>query len=363
MNLRTPGPTPLPDSVRQALAQDMINHRGPEFAAILREVEAGLKAAFKTENDVLILTGSGTGGLEAAVANLLSPGEPTLVVSIGFFGQRFAQIARAFGADARLLEFPWGQAADPERVAERLAAEPDVRTVFVTHNETSTGVTNDLAAIARVVKSAGRLLVVDAVSSLGCIPFETDAWGCDVVITASQKGWMVPPGLAMVSVSPAAWEAHARARMPRVYWDFSAARKYAQRGQTPWTPAISLFYALRDALRLIEAEGLENVFARHRRVAELTRSGLRDLGLELFADPAHASDTVTSFLAPAGWDAKQLVRRVREQYGVVLAGGQGPLESKVARIGHLGFVHEEEIRAVLEALAGVLAAGPVAASA
>lgn len=363
MNLRTPGPTPLPDPVRQALAQDMINHRGPEFAALAQEIERDLKRVFQTEHDVLVFSASGTGGLEAAVQNLLSPGEPVLVVSIGYFGERFAAIAGAYGADVRTLAFPPGQAADPDRVAAALAAAPEVRTVLVTHNETSTGVTNDLEALARVVKGAGRLLVVDAISSLGCIPLPTDAWGCDVVITASQKGWMAPPGLTMLSVSPAAWAAHAQARLPRFYFDFSTARKWAERGQTPWTPAVSIYYALREGLRLILAEGLEQVFARHRRIAELTRAGLRDLGLELFADPRHASDTVTAFLAPAGWDGRALVRRLREQHGVVLTGSQGALEGRVVRIGHLGWVHEAEVREVLDALAAVLAAGPVAARA
>lgn len=355
MNLRTPGPTPLPDAVRQAQARDMVNHRGPEFTALMRESVQYLKELFCTEHDLLVLTGSGTGGLEAAAVNTFSPGDKVLSVTIGYFGDRFAKIAEAFGAQVQRLSFPWGQAADPEQIRAALAADPDLRAVMVTHNDTSTGVTNDVEAIARVVKGAGRLLLVDAVSSIGSIPLHTDAWGCDIVVTASQKSWMTPPGLAMVSVSPAAWEANSRARMPRFYWDFAAHKKQMEVGHTPWTPAVSVIYGLNEALKLMHAEGLEAIFARHRRLGELVRGRLRELGLRLLADEAHASNTVTAFLAPEGISNKKVLRRLRDEHDVVLAGGQGKLEETLLRIGHMGYVDVPQVTAALDALADVLA--------
>ena len=328
----------------------MIDHRGPEFAALIAEITAGLKRVFKTQNDVLTLTASGSGGLEAAVVNLLSPGERAVVVSIGAFGDRFATIARGYGASVRHLEFEWGQAADPLAIAEVLREEAEARVVFVTHNETSTGVTNDLARIAEVVKSAGRLLVVDGVSSVSSIDLESDRWGCDVVVSGSQKGWMVPPGLTFASVSQAAWEAQSRAKLPRFYFDLAAAKQLLAKGQTPYTPAISIFYALQATLPMIEAEGLDNVFARHQRVAAHARAGVRALGLEPFADEAVASATVTAVRVPQGVDSKALLRDLRENHTVALAGGQAKLEGQVFRIGHLGWVDTADIDLVLDAL-------------
>ena len=350
MNLRVPGPTPCPPEAMAALARPMIDHRGPEFAALIEEVTAGLKRVFKTQNDLLTLTASGSGGLEAAVVNLLSPGERVVVVSVGAFGDRFAIIARGYGASVRHLEFEWGKAADPAVIAEVLREEPEARVVFVTHNETSTGVTNDLARIAEVVKGAGRLLVVDGVSSVSSIDLETDRWGCDVVVSGSQKGWMVPPGLAFVSMSQAAWEAQSRASLPRFYFDLAAAKQFLAKGQTPYTPAISIFYALQATLPAIEAEGLDNVFARHRRVAAHTRAGVRALGLEPFADEAVTSATVTAVRVPQGVDPKALLRDLRETHGVALAGGQAKLDGQIFRIGHLGWVDLADIDLVLDAL-------------
>ncbi|MDP8923104.1 MAG: alanine--glyoxylate aminotransferase family protein [Chloroflexota bacterium] len=365
MNLRTPGPTPLPPRVREALARDMVDHRGPEFAAAFAACTAALKRLFRTEHDVLILTGSGSGGLEAAVVNLFSPGERVLSVSIGSFGRRFAQTAAAFGVDVAKLEFAAGEAADPSAVTEALAADPAIRAVLLTHNETSTGVTNDLPALARVVREAGRLVVVDSVSAVGAIPLEMDAWGCDVVITGSQKSWMIPPGLTMIGVGPRGWEAQAKARLPRMYWDWARARASAEKHQTPWTPAVGLIFALETALDLIEAEGLDKVHARHRRVGERARAGVRELGLRLVArDAARASDTVTAFWLPKGVAAGELRRRLRDEHAVVLAGGQDDLAGKILRIGHLGHVDVPDVDEALAALRAVLAAsGPVPASA
>lgn len=358
MDLRVPGPTPLPREVRQALAAEMINHRGPEFRALLASVTADLRYLLQTENDVLVLTGSGTGGMEAAVANLISPGDRVLAVSVGAFGERFADIARAFGAEVSMVSAPWGQAADPTALEAALERTPDARLVLVTHNETSTGVTNDLGALAEVVRARGAecqpLLVVDAISSAGALPLPSDAWGCDVVISGSQKAWMAPPGLSFISMGPRAWAAAERATCPRFYWDLRAARHAAERGETPWTPAVNALQGLRVALSLMRAEGLEAIYARHRRLARRMREGARALGLELFADPAHASDTVTTLRVPEGMHGEALLARVREQ-GVALAGGQGPLKGRVIRVGHLGYVEAADIDRVLEALAGALA--------
>jgi aspartate aminotransferase-like enzyme len=332
----------------------MIDHRGRAFGEILNRVTDRLKHFFQTKNDVFLLTASGTGGMEAAVVNTLSPGDRVLVISIGAFGDRFANIAETYGADVTRLNFEWGTAADPEGVRKALAADPSIKAVLVTHNETSTGVTNPLPDIARVVREFGKLLLVDAVSSLGSIPFYTDDWGIDFAVTASQKGWKVPPGLAMVSVSQRAWDAHAQAKMPRFYMDVGKAKDYLERSQTPWTPPVSVVFALDYALEGLEREGLENIFARHQRIGELTRRGVKDLGLELLADERFASNTVTAVKIPEGVEVKALRTLVEDEYGLVLAGGQGKLQGKIFRIGHLGAVTEDDIRSCLDVLAKAL---------
>ena len=354
MQLRIPGPTPLPPAVRDALARDMIDHRGPEFAALLRDVTSRLKPFFQTTNDVLILTASGTGALEAAIVNTLCPGDRVLAITVGAFGDRFAEIAEVFGADVTRLAFAPGLAADPAVVAEEFESKGPFKAVLVTHNETSTGITNDVEAIGQIVGPSSSLLIVDAISSLSSIDLKSDAWGCDLVLSGSQKGWMVPPGLAMVSVSQKAWEAYARARMPRFYFDLGKAREMAERGQTPATPAVSLFYAMQAALLLMEREGMASIFARHARCAERARLGLRGLGLELFADPLYASNTVTSVKAPPDVEVGWLLKDLRSR-GVVLSGGQAALAGKIFRIGHLGFVDIPDIDEVLAALGAALA--------
>lgn len=364
MNLRTPGPTPLPPSVREALSRDMINHRSPEFAAMLKEITGSLKTLFKTQNDLVILTSSGTGGLEAAIANVFSPGDRVLAVTIGYFGDRWAAIAKAFGLDVDVLRYEEGQAADPDEIADKLRADGAIKAVLITHNETSTGVTNDLEAIAAVVKGANRLLLVDGISSVGSIPLETDAWGCDVVVSGSQKSWMSPPGIAIVCMSERAWEANQSAACPRFYFDLAVARKSGASGETPWTPGMSTFYAMQAALRVLMDEGLENILARHHRVAEYTRQGLRAIGMDMFpADPRRASDTVTAFLTPGGVPARTVQSRLRDEYEIEIAEGRGELASRMLRIGHLGWVTESDITPVLDALAVVVADLGVAAPA
>jgi len=348
--LRIPGPTPCPAEVLQAMTKQMINHRGEEFAGILNGVTDKLKQLFQTKNDVLLLTGSGTGGLEAAIVNTLSPGDKVLSVSIGVFGERFATIAQRFGAEVIPLRFEWGKAADADAIRQALQAEPGIKAVLVTHNETSTGVTNDLASISSVVKEFDKLLLVDAISSLGSINLPVDEWHCDVTITGSQKGWMVPPGLAMVSMSQEAWQAHAKANIPRLYWDFAQAKTYLERGQTPWTPAISIVFALSVSLEMMVQEGLPNIIARHARVGEAAREGIKFLGLSLFAEDDYASNTVTAVSSSDGLDTKRLLRILREEHQIVLGGGQQKLDGKIFRIGHLGWVTEDDIETVISAL-------------
>lgn len=361
MNLRTPGPTPLPPDVVDALSREMVDHRGPEFSAAFTESVASLQDLYRTANDILIFTGSGTGGLEASLVNLFSPGERILLISIGYFGDRYARMAEAFGLDVVKLEVPWGEAAEPATVARMLEEHPDTTSVLVTHNETSTGTTNDVRAIGEVVRAADKLFVVDGVSSIGSIPLETDAWGCDVVISGSQKSWMIPPGLAFISVSPRGWEAHARARLPRFYWDFSQAKSWAEKGFTPWTPAVSLVFALQAALRRMQAEGLEQIHARHARLGGFVREQLEAIGLRTVClDPARASNTVTAFKLPEGVEAAALQRRLREEFDVNLAGGQGALAGRVLRIGHLGYVEQPELAEALGALRAALVPAAVA---
>ena len=313
---------------------------------------AGRYEPDRTQHDMLILSASGTGGLESAVVNTLSPGQKALVVSIGYFGDRVVKIGRAYGVDVVDLGFEWGRAADPHAIADRLAADPAIDTVFVTHNETSTGVLNPLPEIAAAVRRVRpeALLCVDGISSIGSVPIHPEEWGLDVVLAGSQKGWMVPPGLTFVSVSPRAWERAAISRLPRVYFDWPAQRAAQAKGSTPATPAVSLFFALQAALRLMQAEGLEQVFERHARLAAFTRDGLADLGLRLLVEPRYASPTVTTAWLPDGVDGKALLRSVRERHNVDIPGGQGKLEGKILRIGHLGWVSEREIGEALRAL-------------
>ncbi len=351
-NLRIPGPTPVPPAVLQAMARPMIDHRGPEFAEILLRVIGHLKYFFQTESDILTFPASGTGAMEAAVVNLFSPGDAVAAITIGSFGNRLAKIAETFGASVTRIEFPWGQAAQTEVVLERLAGIANLRGVLVTHNETSTGVTNDLKTLAGAIRAQypNVLIAVDAVSSLSCVDLRMDEWELDVVFTGSQKGWMVPPGLAMIGVSPRAWEATKQAKLPRLYWDFAWAKRSLEKGQTPYTPPVSIFYGLDVALQMMREEGREAIFARHQALGDFTRSRARQIGLELLADPAYASNTVTAIKAPAGIEVKALRKALREQDRIVIAGGQEQLEGKIVRIGHLGYAHQPELAVTMDAL-------------
>ena len=355
-NLRTPGPTPIPDDIVDIMGMPMINHRGPEFDELIQKCTAQLKQVFMTGSDVFILTASGTGALEASLVNTLSPGDKVVAATAGSFGDRFIDMAEAFGADVSRLDFEWGDAIDPEAIRRALQDDPEVKAVMVTHNETSTGVTHPLEDIARITKQEfDKLLLVDAVSSLGCIPLPVDAWDCDLVGTASQKGFMIPPGLAFISVSDRGWEAQKSATMPRFYFDLEEARRMLERGQTPFTPNVAAMYGLSLGLDKIMDEGLEGVFGRHAAIGQMTRDRVRDLGLELLVDDErYASNTVTAVKMPEGVDGRALMGRLRTEKNVVLAGGQGKLSSSIFRIGHLGHVTEDDIEEVIDALRELL---------
>ncbi len=350
-NLRIPGPTALPASVREAGARQMINHRGPEFAAMLARILDGMKPYFGTTSDVAMITTAGTGGLEAAVVNVLSPGDRVLGVSIGSFGDRFAKIARTYGADVTKVEVEWGQAADPVVLRAELERAPGYTAVLLTHNETSTGVMNPIRELTAVVRevSPDTLILVDSVSGLGAVPFEMDDWGVDVVVTGSQKAWMSAPGLAMIAASERAWAAMETATMPRVYLDLRAHRESHAAGQTPFTPAIAVVYQVDEGLRLMAAEGAEAIFARHEACAAASRAGLEALGFELFADPRFASKTVTAASVPDDLDWKSFNGELKRR-GLVLAGGQGKLTGKIFRLGHLGSVTIEEVIGAMSTL-------------
>ena len=350
-NLRIPGPTALPASVREAGGRQMINHRGPEFAAMLERILTGMKPYFGSNNDIAMLSCAGSGGLEAAVVNTLSPGDRVVGVSIGSFGDRFAKIAKTYGADVTKVEAEWGYAAAADEVREVLRATPGTKAVLLTHNETSTGVMNPIGALAAAVREEApdALILVDSVSGLGAVPFEMDAWGVDLVVTGSQKAWMSAPGLAMIAASGRAWAAMETATMPRFYLDLRAHRDSHVNGQTPWTPAIAVVYQVDEGLRLMAAEGKDGVFARHEACAAASRAGLSALGFELFADPAVASKTVTAAVVPGDLDWKAFNGEVKRR-GVVLAGGQGKLTGKIFRLGHLGSVTLEEILGAMSTL-------------
>jgi aspartate aminotransferase-like enzyme len=353
-NLLIPGPTPLPPDVLRAMDQQMTNHRSATFGRVMTETLVNLQEVFHTQNDIIPLVASGTGGLEASLVNVLSPGDRVLSINNGHFCERFAQIAEQFGMRVDRVTAEWGRPVSMEAVAERLRADRrrEYRAVLVTQSETSTGVHNDVRAVREVLRDHPALLLVDAVSSLGAIPLDTDAWGVDVAITGSQKALMSPPGVAFLSVSDRAWERAEAATSPRFYFDLRRARREVHKPTpaTPFTPAITVLYAVHAALRLIRQEGLENVFERHRRMARMVRAGVRGMGLRTLPDDAYAVDTVTAVCVPGGVDAAAVLSRAYDAYSVLFGGGIGVLEHSVVRIGHMGFTQPENLLAGLEAL-------------
>jgi aspartate aminotransferase-like enzyme len=355
-NLRVPGPTPLPDDVRRAQAAPMVDHRGTEFAELLREISGGIAKLIGTRDEVLLLTGSGSGALEAAVVNTLSPGDRVLAVSIGAFGERFAAIADAFGAAVERLDVDWGRAADPADLAARLRDREPFRAVLLTHNETSTGVANPLHVLAATVRDApgDPLVLVDGISGLGAMPFEMDAWGVDLVVSASQKAWMASPGIAIAAVGARARAASETAAMPRFYWDFAEARKWADKGQTPWTPAVSVLFGVRVGVRHLLDEGRERTWDRHARIAHGVHAGLEALGLRLVAAPQDRSATVTAAWLPDGLEWGPFNAEMRRR-GLVVAGGQGKWAGRILRFGHMGAVGIDEMADAVRVMGETLA--------
>ena len=356
MNLRIPGPIPVPPDILEDMSRPMINHRGPEYKDLLLSATDRLKRVFETEGDVWIITGSGTAAMEAAVVNTLSPGDKMINATIGVFGNRFTDVASAFGAEVITLDFPFGEVIDLDVLRACLNDNPDVKAVTVTHNETSTGVTNDLQAVAEVVKGEyDKLILVDGISSVASIPMSADAWGLDVVATASQKGWMLPPGFAFMSFNERAWAAHAESTMPKFYLDVAQYKKYYEIGQPPYTPAVSVMFALDTALDQLLAEGMGSVFERHASIGQFTRNGIKSLGLQLFArEESYASNTVTAVSIPDGVDATALVGKLRTEHDVIVSGGQASLAGQIFRIGHMGKTTENDIQDTLNAIEDVL---------
>jgi aspartate aminotransferase-like enzyme len=350
-----PGPTPIPPEVLLAQAGPLVYHRGPGFGSMLREVTERLKVLYRTKSDVVIMTSSGTGGLESAIANCFSPGDEVLVPMAGFFAERFAKIARVYGLTVRTVDYEWGQTVKADDVARALGAHP-VKGILLTHSETSTGVVHDVQAVARVARDAGALVVVDAVSSLGAVPFDMDGWGIDVAVSGSQKALSASPGLAFVAISDAAWEAQKSATNPRFYFDWATYETYYELPdpENPWTPAISVVQGLHKALELYFQDGPDAAFARHALLSRSIKEGVRALGLDLFGEEPDRAWTVTAIRAPEGpegqLDADTICARIRADHGVVLAPGQGPLKGRVFRIGHLGYYERLDMIRGLAAL-------------
>ncbi|MEA3560356.1 MAG: alanine--glyoxylate aminotransferase family protein [Candidatus Omnitrophota bacterium] len=352
--LLTPGPTPVPPQAREVMAREIIHHRTSGYRKIFQQVSELLKLVFKTKNDILTFTSSGTGAMEAAVVNLLSPGDKAIVVRGGKFGERFEEICRAYNITAINIDVEWGKAVNPDLIAGALDSDKQISAVFTTLCETSTGVVNDIQAIGSIARKYKAILVVDAISGLCADNLQTDEWGVDIAIAASQKGLMTPPGLAFISVSPKARERIEKSRLPRYYFDFKKAKKALEKFDSPFTPAISLMLALKEALELIKAEGIDNVLARHKRLSRAVKAAIKSLGLQMLAPDAPAN-TVTAVKVPEGIDGLQLVKIIREKYGVTIAGGQGKLKGKIIRIAHLGYMAEFDLIIGISALEMALA--------
>lgn len=333
-----PGPTPIPPEVLLAQGSPLVYHRGPGFGDLLREVTERLQELYRTRQDVLLFTSSGSGGLESAISNCFSPGDEVMIPLAGFFAERWKKIAEAYRLTVRTIDYGWGRAASPADLEAALSEHP-VKAVLLTHSETSTGVIHDVENLAAVAKEAGALVVVDAVSSLGAVPLDFDGWALDVAVSGSQKALSASPGLAFVAISPAAWKAQGAAESPRFYFDWSTTKRFFELKdpESPWTPAISVMQGLQAALRLYFQDGVEAALARHELLSRAVKEGIRAMGLDLFGDNPERAWTVTAIRAPDGIDGDELVARVRADHGVILAPGQGPLKGRVFRIGHLGY--------------------------
>ena len=344
----TPGPVDVPPQVLLAMAQPIIHHRSPEYTPIFKEVNEGLQYVFQTKNPVLTFASSGTGAMESAVVNLLSPGDKMLAVVAGKFGERWMDIGKAYGLTPIIEEVTWGYGVDPKRIDEHLQNNPDIKVVFTTLCESSTGALSDIKAIAEIVSKTNAVLVVDAISGLLTTPLKTDEWNVDVVIGGSQKALMVPPGLAFASVSEKAWALVKQSKLPKFYFSWDKAKKNLEKDTTPFTPAITTTFGLQAALKMIREEGIENVWKRHDRLASAMRAGVKELGLEVYTKDV--APTLTAIVAPEGVDGKVWLKVLRDKFGVTAAGGQGDVTGKIIRIAQMGYASNFDVIVGLSAV-------------
>jgi len=348
--LLAPGPTPVPPEVLMAMAMPVIHHRSPDFIPVLDSAKKGLQWLYQTKNDVLILASTGTGGMVGSVNNFLSPGDKAIVINGGKFGERWTRICKAYGVDVEEIIVEWGYAVRPERVEEILKRDPSVKAVFVQACETSTGVYHDVKSLGEIVKRYGdTILIVDAISALVAHDLRTDEWAIDVMVGGSQKGVMLPPGLAFVSVSDKAWKMAEKSRSPRFYFNFKKERETLSKNQTNFTSAVSLIIGLNQSLKMLMEEGLEAIFRRHAILAEATRKAMESIGLKLFTKES-PSNSLTAVMAPEGYDGQLIYKNLRERYGITAAGGQDMVKGKIFRIAHLGYADTFD---VITAVAGV----------
>ena len=351
--LVTPGPTPVPPQALLAMAKPIIHHRTGQFKNILKEAVEGLKYVMQTKNDVFIFTSSGTGAMQSAVSNILSPGDKALVIKGGKFGERWEEICQSYGVNVIPIDCEWGKAIDPAIIQDKLKQDKQIKAVYTTLCETSTGVVNDIKAIGEIVAKSDAILVVDAISGLGSVEFKADAWNVDITVAGSQKGLMLPPGLAFVGVSKKAMDLVESAKNPRYYFCYKAAKKSADKSDTPWTPAVSLVIALVETLKMIKTETLEAALKRQKKMADAIRKAVPALGLTLLA-PDAASNAVTAIKLPESIDGTELVKTMRDKYGVAIAGGQAKLKGKICRIATMGFMTEFDVIIAISCLEVVL---------
>lgn len=348
--LYTPGPTPVPEQIMLTMAEPMIHHRHPEFQEILTSVNENLKYLFQTDNGVMTLTSSGTGAMEASVANVLSKGDTAVYVNGGKFGERWGEILNAYGLNVVEIATEWGMPVSPEKVLETVKKNPETKALYLTHSETSTGTATDIKAIAEAVHKHNNdiAVIVDGITSVGAMKCQMDEWGLDIVVTGSQKGLMIPPGLAHIAVGKRAWKLIEKSDLPNYYFDLKAAKKALDKNDTPWTPAVTLFIGLEEALRMLREEGIENVWSRHQKLADAIRAGCQALGLKLLS--SSPSNALTAVYVPEGVEFKKFNSVIKEKYGITVAGGQGHLKGKIFRISHLGYYDELDMMTMMAAL-------------
>ena len=355
--LMIPGPTPVPETVLLDMAKHPIGHRSTEFSAILKEVYSDLKEVFQTQNDVFVLTSSGTGAMDAALSNLINEGDKVLSLVIGNFGERWAKIAKSYGAEVDKIEVEYGQAINPADLKAKLDADvnKEIKFVTLTHNETATGVTNDVKTLVAMIKEHGALSVVDGVTSIAALPCPMDEWGIDVLVSGSQKGFMIPPGLAFIAVSDKAYGVYEQCKHPSFYFNWGAYRKSVRDYSTPYTPAVNLFVALNSALKIMKSEGLDKIHARHKKLAYALRAAIKAIGLELFVkDESIASNAITAVLPPSGVSVPDIRSMMKKDYDIVVANGQNALKDKIFRLGTLGFVSERDLLTAVASLEATL---------